>query len=66
MENLPENQSKHLLNGQWVSAEVYEYHQREINKLVKERDAAEQKLSVYRSLSICLIGFIVLIIYLNS
>ena len=54
-----------MLGGIFVTEEVYEYHQREVSKLVKERDKAEQQRDVWRGLSICLIGLIVLVVVLH-
>jgi len=54
-----------MIGGHLVSDEVYEYHQREISKLVKERDDAEQQRDVWRGLSICLIGLFILVVVLG-
>ncbi len=56
---------KSMLGGFFVTEEIYEYHQREISKLVKERDKAEQQRDVWRGLSICLIGLFVLVVVLQ-
>ena len=48
----------------FVSKEAYEQHEKEVRKLVKERDGAESKSAVYRSLALCLLGFFGLVIFL--
>jgi hypothetical protein len=45
---------KAMIGGMFVTEEVYEHHQREISKLVKERDNAERQKNVWRGLSVCL------------
>jgi hypothetical protein len=66
---MPENDSgankTAMLGGILVTEEVYEYHQREIYKLVKERDRAEQHRDLYRGLSICLLGALIIITVLQ-
>jgi hypothetical protein len=55
-----------MIGGVWVTEEAYEFHQREISKLVKERDKAEQARDIYKYLCIGLAAMILLCVYLNS
>ena len=63
--NMPTDQHA-MIGGVFVSDEAYEYHQREISKLVKERDKAEGARNIYKYLCIGLAATIVLCVFLNS
>lgn len=55
-----------MIGGVFVSNEAYEYHQREISGLVKERDRAEGAREIYKYLCIGLAAAILLCVFLNS
>jgi hypothetical protein len=55
-----------MIGEVWVPTEAYEYHQREISKLVKERDEAESARDAYKYLCIGLAAIIILAVFLNS
>jgi hypothetical protein len=55
-----------MIGGVWVPEEAYEFHQREISKLVKERDEAEGARDAYKYLCIGLAAIIILAVFLNS
>jgi hypothetical protein len=55
-----------IIGGVFVSKEAYEYHQREISKLVKERDKAEGAREIYKYLCIGLALTLLLCGFLNS
>jgi hypothetical protein len=65
IESVPPDQ-RAMIGGVWVSTEAYEHHQREISKLVKERDKAEGARDIYKFLCIGLAATIVLCVFLNS
>jgi hypothetical protein len=54
-----------MIGGILVTEEVYEYHQREVSKLIKERDKAEERRDLYRYLSFFLLGLFVLVVVLQ-
>jgi hypothetical protein len=70
--NTPPNQADEPINqramigGVWVTEEAYEFHQREISKLVKERDDAAGAKDAYKYLGIGLAAIIILAVFLNS
>jgi tRNA A37 threonylcarbamoyltransferase TsaD len=55
-----------FLGGVWVPEEAYEYHAREISKLVKERDKAEGARDIYKYLCIGLGALILICKFLDS
>ena len=61
----PSNQ-RTMIGGVWVPTEAYDHHQREISKLVKERDAAAGKRDIYKYLCLGLVATIILASFLNS
>jgi hypothetical protein len=63
--NVPPEQ-RAMIGGVFVSDEAYEYHQREISKLVKERDNAAGARDIYKFLCIGLASAILLGWFLNS
>ncbi len=59
-------ESQYLIHGKPVSKEAYEQHDIEVKQLVKERDATQSRLDLYRSLTFCLTGLLALVCFLNS
>ena len=55
-----------MIGGVFVSEEAYEFHQREISKLVKERDKAESARDIYKYLCLCLAATLLICGFLNS
>jgi len=55
-----------MIGGVFVSEKAYESHQREISKLVKERDKAEGAREIYKYLCIGLAATILICEFLNS
>jgi hypothetical protein len=55
-----------MIGNSFVTEEAYEYHQREISKLVKERDKAETRRDLWRGLSICLLVLFILTVLLRK
>lgn len=70
--NTPSNQTdkptnqRAMIGGAWVPEEAYEYHQRELSNLVKERDKAESARDIYKYLCIGLTATIIVAVFLNS
>jgi len=55
-----------MIGGVFVSEEAYEFHQREITKLVQERDKAEGARDIYKYLCIGLAATLLICGFLNS
>jgi hypothetical protein len=55
-----------MLGGERVGNEAYQHYQREIDKLIGERDKLAGKVEMYRGLCFCLLGLILLAGFLNS
>lgn len=60
-----EQENGGFLGDQKVSSRAYAYHESQMDKLVKERDRAQDRLDLYRSLFFCLLGIVLTAILLS-